>query len=54
MIIFSSNIFYKLHSIWDGIQWKTFKNLLSSAETQQPVNRMQHKARGCLVLSVLR
>ena len=30
-----------------------FSNLASSAETQQPVDRMRRKARGCLVLSVL-
>ena len=32
------------------------KNLqyhLSSAETQHPVDRIRHKARGCLVVSVL-
>ena len=32
---------------------KNFQNRLSSAETQQPVDRMRRKARGCLVLSVL-
>ena len=30
-----------------------FQYRLSSAETQQPVDRMRRKARGCLVLSVL-
>ena len=30
-----------------------FSIRLSSAETQQPVDRMRRKARGCLVLSVL-
>ena len=35
--------------------WGTqdFQYRLSSAETQQPVDRMRRKARGCLVLSVL-
>ena len=32
---------------------QVFQCRLSSAETQQPVDRMQHKARVCLVLSVL-
>ena len=32
---------------------KNFQYRLSSAETQQPVDRMRRKARGCLVLSVL-
>ena len=32
---------------------KNFQYGLSSAETQQPVDRMRRKARGCLVLSVL-
>ena len=35
------------------VEPKNFQNRLSSAETQQPVDRMQRKARGCLVLSVL-
>ena len=30
-----------------------FQYRLSSAETQQPVDRMRRKARGCLALSVL-
>ena len=32
---------------------KNFQYRHSSAETQQPVDRMRRKARGCLVLSVL-
>ena len=36
-----------------GGEPKNFQYRLSSAETQQSVDRMQHKARGCLVLSVL-
>ena len=32
---------------------KNFQHRLSSAETQQPVDHMRHKATGCLVLSVL-
>ena len=36
---------------WWGAQ--DFQYRTSSAETQQPVDRMRHKARGCLVLSVL-
>ena len=30
-----------------------FQNSPSSAVTQQPVDHMRHKAKGCLVLSVL-
>ena len=36
-----------------GKEPKNFQNWLSSAENHQPDDRMQHKARGCLVLSVL-
>ena len=36
-----------------GGEHKNFQYRLSSAETQQPVDRMRRKARGCLVLSVL-
>ena len=36
-----------------GGEPKNFQYRLSSAETQQPVDRMRRKARGCLVLSVL-
>ena len=36
-----------------GREPKNFQYRLSSAETQQPVDRMRRKARGCLVLSVL-
>ena len=37
---------------WGG-EPKNFQYRLSSAETQQSVDRMRRKARGCLVLSVL-
>ena len=36
-----------------GGEPKNFQYRLSSAESQQPVDRMRRKARGCLVLSVL-
>ena len=36
-----------------GEEPKNFQYRLSSAETQQPVDRMRRKARGCLVLGVL-
>ena len=36
-----------------GGEPKNFQTWLSSAETQQPVDRKRRKARGCLVLSVL-
>ena len=36
-----------------GGEPKNFQYRLSSAETQQPVDRLRRKARGCLVLSVL-
>ena len=36
-----------------GGEPKNFQYRPSSAETQQPVDRMRRKARGCLVLSVL-
>ena len=36
-----------------GGEPENFQTRLSSAETQQPVDRMRRKARGCLVLSVL-
>ena len=36
-----------------GLGAQDFQYRLSSAETQQPVDRMRRKARGCLVLSVL-
>ena len=36
-----------------GGEPKNFQNWLSSAETKQPVDRMQHKARGNVVLDVL-
>ena len=36
-----------------GGEPRNFQYRLSSAETQQPVDRMRRKARGCLVLSVL-
>ena len=32
---------------------KNFQYRLSSVETQQPVDRMQYEARGCLVRSVI-
>ena len=39
-----------------GLGAQEFSIMISSAETQQPVDRIRHKARGCLVLlcSVLR
>ena len=36
-----------------GGEPKNFQYRLSSAESQQPVDRMRRKARGCLVLGVL-
>ena len=40
----------------EGEEPKNFQNSISSAEPQKPVNCMQHKAGGCLVLkcSILR
>ena len=44
-----------LSKLLTSLQFKDslFQNWLSPAKTRQLVDRMRHKARGCLVLSVL-